>query len=185
MKPTTAQVWERFGTDLRAFFRRRGPADAAEDLVQETFVRIHQDLPGLRAENRLGPWVYRIARHVLIDHLRRPVPDLLEEEAPAATDNLNGQVGQWLRSMVGSLPPTYRRAVEMAELENKSQKEVAAALGLSLSGAKSRVQRGRRMLRDHLERCCRLELDRRGNIVDYAHHTAAPCCEPSASCGPT
>ncbi|MBI3467599.1 MAG: winged helix-turn-helix transcriptional regulator [Planctomycetes bacterium] len=60
----------------------------------------------------------------------------------------------------------YREAIRLAEIEGLSQQEVAERLGLSLSGAKSRIQRGRAMFREALERCCQFEFDRRGNLLD-------------------
>jgi RNA polymerase sigma-70 factor, ECF subfamily len=67
--------------------------------------------------------------------------------------------------MIQSLPEGYRQAVQMAEIEERSQQDVADLLGLSLSGAKSRIQRGRAMLKDVLERCCSFETDGRGRVM--------------------
>ena len=69
--------------------------------------------------------------------------------------------------MIEELPPNYREAVFLAELQGRTQREVAEDQGLSLSGAKSRVQRGRAMLQEMLAACCEVELDRRGHILDY------------------
>ena len=71
----------------------------------------------------------------------------------------------WLDEMIQSLPDGYRQAVQMAEIEEQSQQDVADRLGLSLSGAKSRIQRGRAMLKDVLQRCCSFELDARGRVM--------------------
>ncbi len=68
--------------------------------------------------------------------------------------------------MIRSLPEGYREAVRLAEIEGLPQQEVADRLGLSLSGAKSRIQRGRVLLKDALEGCCRFEIDGRGNVMD-------------------
>lgn len=73
----------------------------------------------------------------------------------------------WFDEMVQSLPDGYREAVQLAEADGLSQQEVADRLGLSRSAAKSRIQRGRGMLKDSLEQCCRFEFDRRGNMIDY------------------
>lgn len=67
--------------------------------------------------------------------------------------------------MIRSLPDGYREAVQLAEIEEQTQQDVADRLGLSLSGAKSRIQRGRAMLKDVLEACCSFELDGRGRVM--------------------
>jgi len=75
------------------------------------------------------------------------------------------------------LPQKYAEALLLSDLEGLTQHEVAARLGLSLSGAKSRVQRARRLLREAFLRCCHFEFDRRGHIIDYG-----PRCCDSARC---
>ena len=69
--------------------------------------------------------------------------------------------------MIRSLPDGYWEAVQLAEVEGLPQQAVADRLGLSLSGAKSRIQRGRAMLKDALDQCCHFEFDSRGNMMDY------------------
>ena len=79
-------------------------------------------------------------------------------------------------AMLPSIPEKYRAAVELAEVEGLTQQQVGQRLGLSLSGAKSRVQRGRKILRNMLLGCCHLEFDRRGNVVDYERRGGRPGC---------
>jgi len=69
--------------------------------------------------------------------------------------------------MIERLPEDYRQAITLVDLEGMAQHEAAAQLGLSVSGMKSRVQRGRRQLRDMLEACCVIALDRRRGVADY------------------
>jgi RNA polymerase sigma-70 factor (ECF subfamily) len=147
------------------------PTDA-DDLLQEIFMRIHAGLGGLEDEQRIAPWVFAIARNVVVDHRRarrngRAIPDDLAAE-PVERDTLQRDIGACLERFVGSLPEPFRDAVAMAELEGRSQAEIADALGLSLSGAKSRVQRGRERLKGMVLDCCHVEFDRRGTPVDWA-----------------
>jgi RNA polymerase sigma-70 factor (ECF subfamily) len=188
MTVSTEQTWDQMNRQLRGFFRRRvGDDQLAEDLLQETFLRIHLGLASLADHERVGPWVYRIARNTLVDYLRKgfvareiPTDDLTHIEAPLAeTGNDNG--ASWLRQMVYRLPAKYQTAVEFAELQGVSQREVSERLGISLSGAKSRVQRGREHLKDLLVQCCRWELDRQGGVVDYQPRTTCPVCGSAAA----
>lgn len=173
-RPSADAIWAWLSEDLRRFIRRRVPDEhAADDLLQETFVRVHRNLPAVLDSDRLAAWVYRIARNVIHDHHRRATPDLaaLADDPVAEAGGGEGCVrcgaGLWLEEMVRQLPGRYREAVHLSEIEGLPQQEVADRLGLSLSGAKSRVQRGRVMLKDILERCCRFEFDRRGNVLEY------------------
>jgi RNA polymerase sigma-70 factor, ECF subfamily len=81
--------------------------------------------------------------------------------------------------MVRGLPDGYRRAIELTDLEGLTQAAAAERLGLSLPGAKSRVQRGRARLKDMLLRCCEIETDRRGRVIAFEARDGEGC----ASCG--
>lgn len=175
------QVWQELRAALFRFIRARVADDAtADDLVQDTFVRVHANLDQLADDTRLAAWVYRIARNRIADHYRqRPAPTTdavddaaAEPESPGTRDN--ELVGSWLAAMIESLPEPYREAMRLVELEGLSQTEAATRLVLSVSGAKSRVQRGRAQLRRALDDCCRVELDRRGNVIDIEPRPT--CC---------
>jgi RNA polymerase sigma-70 factor, ECF subfamily len=176
-RPSTEAIWTHLSADLRRFIRRRVPDDhVADDLLQETFVRVHRHLPALEEVGRVAAWVYQIARNVVRDHFRTaqataaavPLADAEPaDEADDPHDETRCRACGWLGELVAALPDGYREAVRLSEVEGLSQQAVADRLGLSLSGAKSRVQRGRAMLKDELERCCRFEFDARGNVIDY------------------
>ena len=179
MSLTTVDVWEAFAHHLRSYIRRRIPDPVeAEDVLQEVFLRVHTHLPGLRQPDRLLPWLYSLARSAVVDHVRaRRLVLELDEDLPAddvPVDDAGTQIARGLGHMVDELPAIYREAVRLSELEGLDHKVVARRLGLSLSGAKSRVQRGRQQLYRLLTDCCSFELDRRNHIVDYRPRVA--CC---------
>lgn len=158
---------------VRVFVARRVPAAEVDDLSQEIFLRMHEHAGELHDEARLTPWAFRVARSVVVDHLRsrRPQVSLDEAPEPAQADDaptLEEEVASWLRPMLTVLPPEYAEAIELTELGGLEQKELAQRLGLSISGAKSRVQRARKMLEGVLRACCHFELDRRGHVLDCA-----------------
>ncbi len=173
-QPSTEAIWTRLSADLRRFIRRRVADDhLADDLLQETFVRVHRNLTALQEADRLAAWVYQIARNVIHDHYRKAtnatvtLTDDPVDEADEGRGCLRCRAAEWLEEMVGQLPDGYREAVQLSEIEGLPQQVVADRLGLSLSGAKSRIQRGRVMLKGVLEQCCHFEFDRRGNVMDY------------------
>jgi RNA polymerase sigma-70 factor (ECF subfamily) len=181
--PVAADLWSRFSDELLAWFRARiRPPERADDLLQETFVRICRGLPRLRQPDRLGPWVYRITRAVLVDHLRRQRPEKLfgnsepsaGEAAGSHAEGLDELVGRWLQEYLVALPPAYREAVQLIEVDGMTQVNLARLHGLSSSGSRSRVQRGRALLRKALLDCCDLDVDRRGNVIGYRRRPE--CC---------
>jgi RNA polymerase sigma-70 factor, ECF subfamily len=169
---STESVWQHLGDDLRTFLRRRvADEHVAEDLLQETFLRIHRGVSELKDGNRVTAWVYQIARNVIHDYYRR------NRRGEAPLDALDVAADQpstipmcirpeWIDELIGQLPEGLQDAVRLAEVEGLTQREVADRLGLTLSAAKSRVQRGRRLLREALDGCCTFQFDRRGNLTD-------------------
>lgn len=180
----TDAVYEALSGDLRRWFDRRAAPDRVDDLLQETFARVHERLPGLRDTQRVGPWVFRIARSVLVDEWRRaaPLEPLEEEPTQEAQEPLvepDALVAAWLPFIVASLPEPYREALELSELQGLSQAELAKRLGMSPSGARTRVQRGRNLLRQQLEACCEIAREG-GQVLDWTPRDPCAC---GASCG--
>ncbi len=187
--PAIDAIWAAFAEPLRSFIRRRVRDDAdADDLLQVIFGKIHAGLGGLADSERLPAWIFQIARRTLIDHFRCrssapefvDLPEGLAADAePAAALN---ELAECVRPMIDRLPEPYRQALTLTELEGRTQRELADALNLSFSGAKSRVQRGRERLKTLLLACCHVEVDRRGGVVDFEpREGCSGCSRPSAS----
>jgi RNA polymerase sigma-70 factor (ECF subfamily) len=160
---TPDQVWRDWHAALRRYVARRvrQPADA-DDVLHEVFLKIEAHLGQLREPGRLAAWLYRIADHAIADHYRalRPWDELPEElPAPESAADATAALATCLRPMIETLPETYRQAVLWSEIDGLPQREVAERLGISLSGAKSRVQRGREQLRAIVLDCCHVEPD--------------------------
>ena len=175
---------------LRPFVARRIRSEAdIDDVVQDIFLRMQRGLPGLRDEERFGPWVYQVARSAIADHQRvaakHRVVDgagVAEGAAPRDEDEaIEHEVATYIAPFVAMLPSPYREALTLTELEGLSQRQAAEMLGISVSGMKSRVQRGRVQLRKALEDCCHIALDVRGRVVGCEPRPAGRmpegCCE--------
>lgn len=166
-------IWHEFDTKLRQFiFRRVSDADDTEDILQDVYLRIHTHIHTLRDDRKLQNWIYQIARHAIIDHYRsqKPVAELPESITFSEDPDENGVAGELapsIKAMINCLPEKYRQALIMTEYQGITQREMAEQLSISLSGAKSRVQRAREKLKGLLLDCCHFELDRLGNIISY------------------
>lgn len=166
-------AWKELDAKLRPFVARRvrTPADV-DDVVQEVFLRIQRSASTLRDDDRFGAWVYRIARSVIVDHARAVRRNLLvhgeapdETALPEADGSAEEELAAYVATFVAMLPSPYREALTLTELQRVSQKEAAAMLGISGSGMKSRVQRGRERLREIVQASCDVALDVRGRVV--------------------
>ena len=182
MTPTLENIWHEFAVKLGQFIRTRVADPAtAEDILQDVFVKIQGRINTLEDPAKLQGWLYLIARNAIIDHYRTrkettEVPETLPAEPPE-NDTEMEDLKAAFRRMIYSLPEPYRDALVLTEFEGLTQKELADRLGISLSGAKSRVQRGRGQLKRMLDECCTFEFDRRGKVIDCTPRAKAGCGE--------
>lgn len=183
MNSNLESIYTEFHSKLRNFIAGRvSDPDAAEDILQDVYLKIHSKIDGLRAEDRLESWIYQITRNAIIDYYRRTRPqDELSESLASPPDDEPDAVSQLASSVKGMLsciPEKYREALELTELQGLSQVELATRLDLTVSGAKSRVQRARERLKEAFLDCCHFEFDRLGRVVDY-HPKCEKCADPN------
>ncbi len=160
---------------LRPFVARRvSAASEVDDVMQDVFLRMQRSLANLRDEERFGPWVYQVARSAIAEHRRararhplaagEPV-EAIDSGASEDDGEVAREVATYLAPFIAMLSSPYREALTLTELVAATQKDAAAMVGISLSGMKSRVQRGREKLRKLLEECCEIALDARGRVI--------------------
>ncbi len=170
---TTA--WTNYAPEIRHWLRHRTHDTAlADDLLQDLFLR------ALRQEQRFcdlrnaRAWLFEVARNLLADHFRVghesvPLPDDLQAQSEdlATVDELTG----CLPRVLSELGVEDRDAITLCDLQGMPQAEYAQLRGLSLSAAKSRVQRARVRLRQHMSQACQVQLDTTGHVTDFVPRT--------------
>lgn len=179
-------TWRDMEARLRPFVARRVASAAdADDVLQDVFVRLLRGLGDVRHEERLTGWMFQVARSAIADHHRaRARHPLARGEGPERVaeplepeDDVAESLAPCVALFVALLPSPYREAITLTELEGVPQKDAAAMLGLSVSGMKSRVQRGRAKLLAMFERACTVELDARRRVVACTPRACGPCPE--------
>ena len=180
MNSTLESAWNDVASQLRGYIRTRVSDHAtAEDLLQDVYVKAHTRIADLPAHSNVQAWLFQISKNAVIDHYRKTKPsEPVDESMPADPFDPDSaeveRLKQSFHRMIASLPEPYREAITLTDIEGLTQKELSERLGISLSGAKSRVQRGRQILKKDLMECCEFEFDRRGKIIDYKPKTE--CC---------
>jgi RNA polymerase sigma-70 factor, ECF subfamily len=175
------QLWDAFNVPLQQFIGRRvRDQHSAEDILQNVFLKIHLQIGTLHSQERVAGWIYQITRNAIADYYRsqRPALDLPETLAAPddrAEDDMVRELLPCIAAMVEALPVAYREALRLTEYQGLSQKALSERLGISFSGAKSRVQRARAKLKQQLLDCCHFQFDHAGRIIDYQPRCAS--CE--------
>ena len=178
------QISETFYGNLRNFVGKRvsEPADA-EDILHDSLYKAQRNIHRIKDKTKMTSWIYQIVRRTIIDFYKLGYLSVVLDEAiltdqQESGDNYNKILAACLRAKLKQLPDKYRSALELTELESLKQVELSHQLGISKSGAKSRVQRGRKQLKDLLTQCCDIDTDKHGNVVDYEEKRPCP-----GSCG--
>lgn len=187
MNTKIEHIWQQIHHDLKTFIAKKVKESAdVEDIVQDTFLKMKLNIDKLEDPSKINAWIYQIARNNINDYYRAKSkyaePDssqkrfdkLIEEEEDEMKTLLQTrQFSDYAASVINQLPEKYREAVFLADMEGMNQNELAQKLNLSISGAKSRVQRGRQKVKELVLLCCNVNTDVYGNIVDYAPRETA------------
>ena len=179
MTTTTEHIWNKFHNKLFQFIKKSvKDSDTANDILQDIFMKIHLRLNTLKDEDKLTGWVYQITRNSILDHFKKQKP---QAELPLMLSELkeektfNEELSNCLKPIIDQLPENYKDAILQTELGHLSQKEYAEKLGISYSGAKSRVQRAKKQLHDLFNECCTIHSDKYGNITEHICNKNCGC----------
>ncbi|MBK5188735.1 MAG: sigma-70 family RNA polymerase sigma factor [Gemmatimonadaceae bacterium] len=154
-------------------FRMVRDRETAEDLAQDTFIKVLNNIDRYRPEFKLSSWLFKIANNVTIDHLRRRqlatvsldgsphAQTAAEAQATSLDVESRGQsaleaiesreLGSAIEQAIGRLRPEYRSCILLRHVEGRSYEEIAATLDLPLGTVKTYIHRARHELREALE----------------------------------
>jgi RNA polymerase sigma-70 factor (ECF subfamily) len=164
--PSPEQVSRELSEPLRRYLERYvGNPAIADDLLQETLIRIARGLPGFAGRSSLKTWAFSIATRVAADHFRAPahrahivdvdeVPELCDSDLMIDQRLVIDEMNACVRQVIDSLPEEYRAALVLHDLEGLSDAQTAEICGCSLPTAKIRIHRARLRLRETLHKAC-------------------------------
>lgn len=176
MREQLNKIWKTYYPQLLNFVRRKiSDKSIAEDIVQDVFLKAQLKFETLKNPAKVRSWLFQITRNSIIDYYRREKPLIRLEEnilfsESAEEDNANKRLQKNVLTMICKLPVKYCEAIRLADYHGLKQTDIAKELGISLSGAKSRVQRARKMMKEIYTSCCHFEFDIYGNVIDYYPH---------------
>lgn len=152
----------------------------AKDILQDVYIKVHDNIDSLKDKDKIRQWIYQITRNLIMDHYRERAKNLTVKELshsllpPSTPGRFMEEAIRDMTELMDKLPTEYCEALCLTELDGMSQKDYASKAGISYSGAKSRVQRARAMLKDIMMECCHYESDKYGTVFEI--HPAGCCC---------
>ncbi len=177
-QPTTSETFEEAimphrSLLLRVALKMTGSSAEADDLVQETLLRAFRHFERLRPDSQVRPWLMRIMHNAFVSNWRRKkreravlqpaicehdVPWVLPRKLAGAPDaRADDGLGDEVVAALEELPAPYRSCVVLVDIQSKSYKEAAEAIGRPLGTVMSRLFRGRRLLKGKLDDYARRE----------------------------
>ena len=169
------RAWQQHRREILRFLEHRaGSAAEADDLLQEVFVKVLLQGRAFCELDNPRAWLFRVARNLIIDQRRltttreplQPLPDDLSAPPDAEIEPVD-LLSHCLPRVLSELSPEDREAITLCDMQAMTQKDYAARLGLTLPGAKSRLQRARLRLRSRLAEACQVSFDERGKVCCF------------------
>lgn len=165
---TTNQVWEKYSRDLKFFILSKvKDIIVTDDILQDTFIKIHTKLHTLKDLTRLKPWIFTIARNSIIDYFKNTNKtfELANFETETKIEEHSHTEKDCLQGILQSLPKKYREPLFLSDIKGLKQQEVADTLKQSLPTTKSQIQRARKLIAKGFMDCCGFVLNDEGKLV--------------------
>ncbi|WP_417200277.1 sigma-70 family RNA polymerase sigma factor [Bizionia sp.] len=165
---TTHDIWNTYADDIKYFILSKVKEPAiADDLLQETFIKVHTKKDMLKNDEKLKSWLFSIAHFTVMNYFRaqKPVNELLDMELVDTDSASEHTAHDCLGSIVKSLPKKYRDPLFLFDIKGMKQAAIAEQLQLALPTVKSQIQRGRKLIRQGFMDCCDFTVNESGFLV--------------------
>lgn len=174
-------IWSENNKELKRFILSKiKNKDTGNDILQDVFLKLHSKIDTLKNEEKIKSWLYQITRNTITDHFRKQKfnvdADSIDIPIEAEASKANEQFANCMQPHINKLPSKYKEALTKTEFQNYSQLQLAKELNISYSGAKSRVQRAKELLKQYFMECCDISTDKYGNVLNFeAKHECKLC----------
>ncbi|TVZ49825.1 sigma-70 family RNA polymerase sigma factor [Olleya sp. Hel_I_94] len=164
----TKDIWKLHADDIKYFILSKVKDEViADDLLQETFIKVHTKLNTLKDEGKLKSWLFSIARYTVLDYFRskKLVYKTTDEDFIFEEQKLEHTEVDCLHGIIKSLPKKYRDPLFLSDIKGLKQQQIADQLNLALPTIKSQIQRGRKMIAQGFVDCCDFVINDQGFLV--------------------
>jgi len=165
---TTQYIWNLYADDVKHFILSKVQDDfVADDLLQDTFIKIHTKKDSLKDASKLKAWVFSVARYTVLDYFRKHklVASDNDTEVVYPEDTSEHTEADCLHGILKSLPKKYKLPLYLSDIKSLKQQEVAAQLDLPLATVKSQIQRARKQIAQGFMDCCDFKMNDQGYLV--------------------
>lgn len=166
----TQKVWNDFNDELYFFILKKVKnEESANDIFQNTFLKIHINLSKLKSEEKTRAWIFQIARNEIVNHFNKKFIYVDELDSNTAISIQEYQNICCFDKFINDLPEIYRQAIELVYIKGLKQKEAAEKLDISLENLKVRIKRSKDILKKKFNECCKYQFDKNGNLIGHSN----------------
>lgn len=165
---TTHQVWKKYSDDVKRFIISKVKnKTVADDILQDTFIKIHTKLHTLKDITKLKPWIFTIARNSILDYFKstNKTIEIANFESETEIEETIHTEKDCLRGILKNLPKKYRDPLFLSDIKGMKQVDVAKQLKQTLPTTKSQIQRARKLIAQGFMDCCGFVMNDKGNLV--------------------
>ncbi|KEQ30167.1 RNA polymerase sigma-70 factor [Pedobacter antarcticus 4BY] len=171
----TQFLWNTFSKELYFFILKRvNNTSSADDILQNTFFKVHKNISTIRQDDKVKAWLFQIARNEIVNFYNQE--NVFKEELSNSEETENTQYQNicCFNKFINNLPVPYREVIEIVYIKGLKQSKAATLLGITLPNVKARIKRAKDILKNDFYECCKYEFDITGKL------TGEPNC---ATCG--
>lgn len=162
----TQSIWDHHKDELYFFILKKiKNKTVTNDIFQNTFLKIHKNLPNLKDEDKIKAWVFQIARNEIINYINKESVYTDETSVVQEVDKHDYQDICCFDKFINDLPPIYEEVIELVYIKGYKQKEAAKILDISLANVKARIRRAKDILKQNFNECCKYEFDKNGLLT--------------------
>lgn len=162
----TQQIWNKFNNQIYFFILKRvKEKEISNEILQNSFLKIHSNLNQIKDKDKVKSWVFQIVRNEISNYFN-------QESKHKKEVSFDGVVNSEVRKnyccmdrFIQELPDIYKETIELVYVEGKKQLDVAHILGISLYNVKARIRRGKSILKERFNTCCKYQFNRNGKLV--------------------
>ena len=173
----TQTVWNNLNSEVYFFILKKvKDKNAANDILQNSFLKIHKNISHLKNPTKVRAWVFQIVRNEIINYFHQESLYVEQVKENEEIPNVDYHDACCFDQFLNDLPEKYKLVIDLIYIEGKKQKEVAALTGLTLENVKVRIKRAKMILKKNFTECCKYQLDKQGNLTGEPN--CAVCAKP-------
>lgn len=141
-----------------------------DDILQEVFIKLYQNMDSIKSSEKVKSWLYSVTKNTIIDYYRKEKKtEILQDDLYIQKNGLScyDEIGECVLGLILKTEKDYAEIIRLYEYKGLSAQEISNILDMPLSTVKSKINRGRKKIKQALFECCEFENDKNGTPISF------------------